>query len=108
MTSSRTTHSPVAPQRRMNANNRPTRREVLVAGTTAALTLLAWPGRAQVSSDGITPFSYHAPDVALADLARRLDQLRWPERETGAAWEQGPPLAALQALLAYSRTRHEL
>ena len=91
----------------MDGDNRPTRREVLVAGTTAALTLLSWPGWAQVSDAVITPFSYHAPDAALTDLARRLDQVRWPERETGAAWEQGPPLAALQALVDYWRTGYD-
>jgi hypothetical protein len=33
----------------------------------------AWP---QETDQGIAPFTYHAPDSALADLKRRLDETR--------------------------------
>jgi hypothetical protein len=32
---------------------------------------------------------------------------RWPEKETGAAWEQGPPLTKLQRLVDYWRTDYD-
>jgi pimeloyl-ACP methyl ester carboxylesterase len=59
------------------------------------------------AADRITPFAYRASEEALADLRRRLATARWPERETATGWEQGPPLAALQALVAYWRTDYD-
>jgi pimeloyl-ACP methyl ester carboxylesterase len=60
--------------------------------------------RTQVASAAggrIAPFAYRASDDALADLRRRLEGARWPDRETAPGWEQGPPLAQLQALVAH-------
>jgi pimeloyl-ACP methyl ester carboxylesterase len=84
------------------------RREFLMASAAAALAFSA--GRAwsqHALGDAITPFTFRAADAALADLKRRLDQTRWPERETGAAWEQGPPGVALQAFVEYWRNRYD-
>lgn len=91
----------------MRSGHQPTRRDLLGAGAVAALALAPWPTWAQVSNGGIAPFTYRTPDAALADLQRRLDDTRWPDRETGVGWEQGPPLAALQALVAYWRTSYD-
>jgi epoxide hydrolase len=82
-----------------------TRREVL-AGGIAALVLASSPWHAK-ADNAMVPFSYHAPDEALMDLRRRLEQTRWPERETGAGWEQGPPLTKLQDLIAYWRSGYD-
>ena len=54
-------------------------------------------------SDAITPFTLSVPDAALDDLRRRLDQTRWPDRETVDDWSQGAPLAKVQALCAHWR-----
>ena len=35
-------------------------------------------------SDTVTPFEIHIDDAVIADLHRRLDHTRWPERETVA------------------------
>jgi hypothetical protein len=59
------------------------RRKLLVASAASALALPSWPAWAQSSDDAITPFTFRASDAVLADLKRRLDQARWPERETG-------------------------
>jgi pimeloyl-ACP methyl ester carboxylesterase len=59
-----------------------------------------------VPDGAITPFTFRASDNALADLKRRLDRTRWPDRETATLWEQGPPLAALRDLVDYWRTRY--
>lgn len=81
-----------------------TRREVL-AGAAAAMVVL--PGcrasSAQLPHESLVPFRYRATDAALEDLMHRLDQTRWPERETGSGWDQGVPLAALRGLVEYWR-----
>jgi epoxide hydrolase len=84
------------------------RREFLGAAVASALAMpfgVAWAQT--VSEDAITPFTFRASDTALADLTRRLDQTRWPERDTGTAWEQGPPLTALRNLVDYWRAGYD-
>ena len=49
-------------------------------------------------SDAITPFVLDIPQAQLDDLHRRLDQTRWPERETVDDWSQGAPLHKVRAL----------
>jgi pimeloyl-ACP methyl ester carboxylesterase len=84
------------------------RRKFLIASAASAVALPAWSMSAQTAaSDPIVPFTFRATDAALMDLKRRLDQTRWPERETGAGWEQGPPLAALRDLVDYWRARYD-
>lgn len=51
----------------------------------------------------IRPFTLAVPQSDLDDLNRRLDQTRWPERETVDDWSQGTPLAALQDFVSYWR-----
>jgi pimeloyl-ACP methyl ester carboxylesterase len=63
--------------------------------------------RALAADGAIVPFTYRAHDDALADLRQRLGNARWPEKETGAAWEQGPPLTKLQRLVGYWRTNYD-
>jgi pimeloyl-ACP methyl ester carboxylesterase len=55
----------------------------------------------------IRPFALDVPQAQLDDLNRRLDAIRWPERETVADWSQGTPLAALQDLVAYWRDGYD-
>ena len=84
------------------------RRELLRAAAASALAMpfgVAWAQT--VSEDAITPFTFRASDTALADLMRRLDQTRWPEQETGTAWEQGPPLTGLRNLVDYWRAGYD-
>jgi pimeloyl-ACP methyl ester carboxylesterase len=88
----------------LDAHVRLTRRDVLGAAALACLASAVPRAFAQSADDAITPFSFRASDAALADLRRRLDQARWPERETGEGWTQGVPLAAMQSLVEYWRT----
>jgi pimeloyl-ACP methyl ester carboxylesterase len=90
----------------MTADMETTRRELLVAGL-GALALPVAVTRAGAENNAIVPFTYRASDEALADLHRRLSAIRWPERETGAGWEQGPPVSKLQQLIAYWRTDYD-
>ena len=51
--------------------------------------------------DAIEPFTIAIPDAALAELRRRLEATRWPERETVDDWSQGIPLPYVQDLCGY-------
>ena len=55
----------------------------------------------------VRPFTLAVPQARLDDLNARLDQTRWPERETVADWSQGTPLTVLQELTAYWRTGYD-
>ena len=84
------------------------RREFLVASVASTLVLPSLRASAEpVSGEEPEPFSFKAPDAALDDLKRRLDQTRWPEGATAQAWEQGPPLTAMRELVDYWRGRHD-
>lgn len=58
-------------------------------------------------SDAITPFTLSIPQDDLDDLARRLDAVRWPERQTVDDWSQGAPLDKVQALCDHWRHRYD-
>jgi pimeloyl-ACP methyl ester carboxylesterase len=84
------------------------RREFLLASVASALAL-PWASAATQSrsEEAIVAFTFRASEAALMDLTRRLDQTRWPERETGAGWQQGPPLAAVRDLVEYWRSGYD-
>lgn len=49
------------------------------------------------------PFRLQIPDETIRDLHRRLDGVRWPERETTRDWSQGTPLEFMADLVRYWR-----
>ncbi|MFP3991490.1 epoxide hydrolase family protein [Streptomyces sp. E11-3] len=49
-------------------------------------------------SQDVTPYRIAIQDEALADLRRRLSDVRWPDAETTGDWSQGVPLHYLQEL----------
>ncbi|MBB4124885.1 pimeloyl-ACP methyl ester carboxylesterase [Xanthomonas translucens] len=53
------------------------------------------------ADDRIRPFQVHVPESELADLRRRLQATRWPDRELVPDASQGLPLAQLQALVGW-------
>ena len=57
--------------------------------------------------DAIRPFSFHAPEADLADLRRRINATRFPERETVTDFSQGVPLATVQKLARYWATEYD-
>jgi pimeloyl-ACP methyl ester carboxylesterase len=61
-----------------------------IAGERAAFT--------EAESAAARPFTFHAPDEALADLRRRIQATRWPEKETVNDDTQGVQLATMKAL----------
>ena len=58
-------------------------------------------------NDAITDFTLAIPQADLDELNRRLDQTRWPDKETVDDWTQGSPLARVQALCAYWRNGYD-
>ena len=83
------------------------RRDLLLLGAVAPLAMHPWPAWGESATAALVPFSYRASDAVLADLRKRLEIARWPERETGKGWEQGPPLDALRSLIDYWRAGYD-
>ena len=59
------------------------------------------------SETEIRPFRVDMPDEAIADLRRRIDATRFPDKETVADASQGVQLAMLQALARYWSTDYD-
>jgi len=55
----------------------------------------------------IRPFHVDVPETELAELRRRINATRWPERETVADASQGVQLATMQALARYWATEYD-
>jgi pimeloyl-ACP methyl ester carboxylesterase len=95
-----------------------TRRRFLAASVTAGamgfaisaaddLAMAATQAGAGAGGEAIRPFHVSFPDVALADLRRRVAATRWPERETVADDTQGVQLATVQALARRWATEYD-
>jgi len=82
------------------------RRNVLkllgAAGTWSALV----PTMAAAQSD-ISRFRIRVSDDDLADLRRRLTNVRWPVEATGEPWAMGTDLAYLKQLVTYWRDKYQ-
>jgi pimeloyl-ACP methyl ester carboxylesterase len=63
-------------------------------------------GAAQRAID-IRPFEVNVPETELAELRRRINATKWPERETVADASQGVQLATMQALANYWATDYD-
>jgi len=59
------------------------------------------------AQQGIQPFKVGFSDAELADLRRRVDATRWPERETVTDDSQGVRLAMMQDLARYWATDYD-
>jgi pimeloyl-ACP methyl ester carboxylesterase len=61
----------------------------------------AAPAAAQTDKTAIRPFQINFTDAELADLRRRINATRWPERELVSDASQGVQLATMQKLASY-------
>ena len=62
----------------------------------------ATPGTQQAAGKtAIRPFRVNFSDAELTDLRKRIEAMRWPERETVADQSQGAQLATIQKLARY-------
>ncbi len=55
----------------------------------------------------IEDYPIHFPEEALDDLKRRLELVRWPEKETVGDWSQGVPLDRMKAVVDHWRTGYD-
>jgi pimeloyl-ACP methyl ester carboxylesterase len=55
----------------------------------------------------IRPFKVHIPETELTELRRRINNTKWPERETVTDATQGVQLATTQALARYWGTEYD-
>jgi len=87
----------------------PDRRKVLAASAAVAASRLipTQAHAAATSSDAIRPFKVDVPEAELAELRRRVNATRWPERETVTDDSQGVPLATIQELARYWATDYD-
>ncbi|MBV8826893.1 MAG: epoxide hydrolase [Bradyrhizobiaceae bacterium] len=92
----------------------PNRRTVLAATAAGAFGLAAAtsaraaaPASEEAEDIAIRPFRFEASEEALADLRRRINATKWPERETVADDSQGVQLATVQKLARYWASEHD-
>jgi len=76
---------------------------VLLIGGTIAMTQPQALAEAKTDGgpDAIRPFHVHFSDEALADLKRRIQATRWPDKEIVSDQSQGVQLATIQKLARY-------
>jgi len=68
----------------------------------------AQPGREQAADkNAIRTFRVNVPEAELAELRRRINATKWPERETVTDASQGVQLATTQALARYWATDYD-
>ena len=80
---------------------RATRRQLLPA-LAASTILFASMASASTSDDAsIRPFQVHVPDAVLNDLRQRIQDTRWPDRETVDDQSQGVQLTKIEDLVRY-------
>lgn len=79
-----------------------------LALATAVAPAGAGDGHATASQgESIRPFHVNIPEEALADLRRRIEATRWPEKETVTDPSQGVQLATIQKLARYWATEYD-
>ena len=55
----------------------------------------------------IEKFTIHVSDALLADLRRRLEATRWPDKLENVGWELGSSLSYMKSLADYWRSAYE-
>jgi pimeloyl-ACP methyl ester carboxylesterase len=91
------------------SNPQPTNKEGknMTAPNVVNAKLEAPVARTSSEDTSIRPFRVRVSDEALADLRRRIEATRWPERETVDDQSQGVQLATIQKLARYWSTEYD-
>jgi hypothetical protein len=63
--------------------------------------------RGREQADAIRPFHANVSDADLAEIRKRIDATKWPERETVTDATQGVQLATMQAVARYWATDYD-
>ena len=75
---------------------------------TVAKTNATQAGSGQISTkEAISPFQVDTPEAELTELRRRINETRWPERETVGDQAQGVQLATMLKLARYWATEYD-
>ncbi|HEY1166389.1 MAG TPA: epoxide hydrolase [Chitinophaga sp.] len=90
-------------------------KSMLAAAMVAVAAMLqALPGNAQTaallqagSNESIRPFHIQVPDEKLADLKRRIEATKWPQKETVNDETQGVQLNTMKKLAQYWATSYD-
>src|SRR5262249_32235333 len=83
-------------------------REALAASAvTAASSRVSGQARVETKRDAIREFHVNVPESELAELRRRINATRLPDRETVSDAAQGVQLATTQALARYWATEYD-
>ena len=64
-------------------------------------------GPQATGATAIRPFRFEASEAELGDLRRRIENTKWPDRETVADDSQGVRLKVMQALGQYWATEYD-
>src|SRR5258705_529974 len=64
-------------------------------------------GKQPADKTPIRPFHVNVPEAELAELRRRINATKWPERELVEDATQGVQLATMQALARYWGTEYD-
>jgi pimeloyl-ACP methyl ester carboxylesterase len=75
--------------------------------TVAQTTGIQEGSEQAVTKDTIRPFHVNVPEAELTELRRRINETRWPERETVGDQSQGVQLATMQKLARYWATEYD-
>ena len=90
------------------SSSSPNRRSVLaISAAIGAASMLPASLAAKAEAGSIRPFQFKASDKDLADLRRRIEATKWPEKETVADDTQGVRLKTMQQLVQYWQTDYD-
>jgi hypothetical protein len=70
-------------------------------------TMTQTSGEQAADKNAIRPFHVNIPEAELTELRRRINNTKWPERETVTDATQGVQLATTQALALYWGTEYD-
>src|SRR4029450_6233204 len=70
-------------------------------------TIATERGNKAADKNAIRPFRVNFAEAELADLRRRINATRWPEREPVGDASQGVQTATIQKLARYWATEHD-
>ncbi|HEV3483891.1 MAG TPA: epoxide hydrolase, partial [Vicinamibacterales bacterium] len=102
--------TPAPAQTRTASQGPPTPRQeerIMTHATTTETTRTTSTARIASQDSAVRPFRATISDEAVADLRRRLQATRWPDKETVADASQGAQLANLQQLVRYWGTEYD-
>jgi pimeloyl-ACP methyl ester carboxylesterase len=97
---------PIAPRRNLTTRTA----FASIALATPTIPVVAGDRSEPVTNEdptAIRPFHVNFPEAELADLRRRINATRLPEKETVADFSQGVPLATVQKLARYWATEYD-